>query len=59
MSLSYECEKYKQDQRRLLKMLEKTAEYEYYSKFALMDDGVEFLRLQNQSKKTTLDAITN
>ena len=37
-------------------MLEKTSEYEYFSKFALMDEGVEFLRLQNQSKKTTLDA---
>ena len=37
-------------------MLEKTAEYEYFSKFALMDDGVEFLRQPNLFKKTGLDA---
>lgn len=40
-------------------MLEQTAEYEYFSKFALMDSGVQFLRVHNQNKKTTIDAVMN
>lgn len=36
-------------------MLERTAEYEYFSKFALMDDGIEFLLNPNQIKKSSLD----
>ena len=54
--LTYEVEKHKQDQRRLLRMLEKTSEYEYFSKFAMIDDGIEFLRHPNQSKKSSFDA---
>lgn len=40
VDLVYECEKARQDSKRLLKMLEQTAEYEYFSKFALLDNGV-------------------
>jgi HJR/Mrr/RecB family endonuclease len=39
-------------------MLEQTSEYEYFSKFALLDDGIEFLRQPNQRKKSFLDAAS-
>ena len=48
----YECERYKQDHMRLLKMLQSTAEYNYFSKFAELDNGIQFLRHPNQTKKS-------
>lgn len=41
---------------RLLKMLQNTAEYHYFSKFAELDNGIHFLRYPNQTKKSQFDA---
>lgn len=57
VDLTYECVKYKQDQKRLLKMLETTAEYHYFSKFGLIDDGLQFLTWPNQNKKSPIDLV--
>ena len=50
-----EYENYRQDSRRLLKMLKSTAEYNKFADFALDDNGVRFLTNANQSVKTRLD----
>lgn len=59
VDMSYECEKYRQDQRRLLKMLQTTSQYEYFAKFGLADNGIEFLRQPISGKRTTLDGTDN
>jgi hypothetical protein len=50
-----EYENYRQDSRRLLRMLKSTAEYKKFADFALDDDGARFLINANQSVKTRLD----
>ena len=51
-----EYENYRQDSRRLLKMLKSTAEYRNFADFALDDNGVRFLTNANKTVKTRLDA---
>ena len=51
-----EYENYRQDSRRLLKMLKTTSEYRTFADFALNDEGVRFLTNANNSVKTKIDA---
>lgn len=54
--LAYECERYRQDQRRLLKMLETTQEYRLFAQFAQQDGGVDFLSAAHRTRPSTLDS---
>lgn len=50
-----EYENFKNDTRRLLKMLQTTNEYQQFANLALEDDGVRFLHSMNQKVKTHID----
>lgn len=50
-----EYENYRQDSRRLLRMLKSTQEYQTFADFALEDDGVRFLTNAGKTIKTKLD----
>ena len=54
-----EYENFKNDSRRLLKMLKNTEEYQKFAEFALDDDGTRFLTNANKSIKTKLDTPGN
>jgi hypothetical protein len=54
-----EYENYRQDSKRLLKILKTTAEYRYFADFALQDEGVRFLTNTNKTTKTNLDIPQN
>ncbi len=54
-----EYENYKNDSRRLLKMLQSTAEYQDFARFALDDDGARFLHCVNKDIKSKLDSAPN
>ena len=55
LSQSVEYMNYKNDSRRLLKMLETTQEYQFFAKSALDDDGVRFL--SSVKKKSRIDGL--
>lgn len=50
-----EYENFRNDSRRLLRMLQSTAEYKEFANFALDDDGVRFLSNVNKNKKSKID----
>ena len=54
-----EYENFRNDSRRLLKMLQSTAEYQDFARFALDDNGVRFLHSVNKDLKTKLDVPAN
>lgn len=50
-----EYENFKNDTRRLLKMLQTTNEYQQFANLGLDDDGVRFLNTVNKKIKTHID----
>jgi len=54
-----EYENFRNDSRRLLNMLQSTAEYKDFARFALEDDGVRFLHSVNKDRKTKMDNPPN
>jgi len=54
-----EYENFKNDTKRLLKMLQSTSEYQQFANLALDDDGVRFLHEVNKKVKTKTDKPSN
>ncbi len=54
-----EYENYKNDSRRLLKMLQSTEEYKMFAELAMDDNGVRFLHHVNKDKKGKIDLTMN
>ena len=50
-----EYENYRNDTRRLLKMLQTTNEYQQFANLALDDNGVRFLHAVNEKQKSHID----